>query len=166
MTPFITWVESVEGREKVDYLVTNAAVLEVTSMNQVITHTRWAIELNESQVETRSKNFSEVLQLIDNNKCYTLHLLKQGTRFRHRVWEELLAIPFASTITYAQLAKRMNSGARAVAGACRDNPYPGIIPCHRVVSSQGIGGFMGESSGACVGLKQRLLNFESLRDGI
>lgn len=84
-----------------------------------------------------------------------------GTAFTHRVWEELMQIPYAETITYAQLADRVDSGARAVANACRSNPFAGIIPCHRVVAANGAGGFMGQSRGRCVELKQKLLSFEA-----
>ena len=50
------------------------------------------------------------------------------------------------TKTYGELAKEIKSGARAVGTACGANPYPLIAPCHRVVSAQGIGGFMKENS--------------------
>lgn len=49
----------------------------------------------------------------------------------------IAAIPYGETMSYGALAKAHDSGARAVGGACRRNPYPIIIPCHRVISSNG-----------------------------
>ncbi|MDD2758747.1 MAG: methylated-DNA--[protein]-cysteine S-methyltransferase [Methylomonas sp.] len=87
-------------------------------------------------------------------------LLRQGTDYSRAVWKALTEIPLGQVSTYSEVAKKLNSGARAVARACRNNPYPGIIPCHRVVAKAGIGGFMGQSQGSLVELKRRLLVYE------
>jgi methylated-DNA-[protein]-cysteine S-methyltransferase len=71
-------------------------------------------------------------------------LFIQGTEFQKRVWEAMLKIPAGQTRTYGELARELNTGSRAVAQACRCNPLPLIIPCHRVVAANGIGGFMGK----------------------
>ncbi|MGR9086536.1 MAG: methylated-DNA--[protein]-cysteine S-methyltransferase, partial [Gammaproteobacteria bacterium] len=88
-------------------------------------------------------------------------LLRQGSAFRNRVWLELCRIPVAETISYSVLAAKLNSSARAVGNACRDNPYPLIIPCHRVVSVNGPGGYCGQTRGRFMTIKSRLLQFES-----
>ena len=69
-------------------------------------------------------------------------------------------IPAGSTITYADLAQRAASGARAVANACGANPVPVIIPCHRVVARHGLGGFMRGREAGALGIKQWLLAHE------
>lgn len=63
----------------------------------------------------------------------------RGTIFQQRVWKELLAIAPGETATYADLAKAIGqpSAARAVAAACAANPLAIVVPCHRVVSSNG-----------------------------
>lgn len=63
----------------------------------------------------------------------------QATAFQERVWQQLRAIPFGETRTYAQIAAQlgMPTGARAVARACASNPAAFIIPCHRVIGSGG-----------------------------
>lgn len=69
-----------------------------------------------------------------------------GTDFQKRVWAELRKIPFGSTRSYADVAKRIGKPAafRAVANACGANPVPILVPCHRVVASGGkLGGFGG-----------------------
>lgn len=62
-----------------------------------------------------------------------------------KVWACIQGIPAGETKTYGEVAKKIKSGARAVGSACGANPYPLIAPCHRVVSAQGIGGFMKEN---------------------
>ena len=84
-----------------------------------------------------------------------------GTPFRRRVWAALRAIPPGKTRTYGELARDLGSSARAVGGACRANPCPIIVPCHRVVASNGgLGGFSGHRGGAWLDIKRRLLALE------
>jgi len=65
-----------------------------------------------------------------------------GTPFQRRVWQGISAIGPGDVLTYGELAKRIDSvSARAVGQACGSNPFPIVIPCHRVVSASGIGGF-------------------------
>jgi methylated-DNA-[protein]-cysteine S-methyltransferase len=90
----------------------------------------------------------------------TVALGMAGTPFQQRVWQALREVGCGETLTYGQLARALGSGAQAVAGACRANPLPLIVPCHRVVSASGVGGFMGMSSGAAIELKLWLLAHE------
>lgn len=92
---------------------------------------------------------------------FTFPLKPHGTAFQKRVWCELQNIDRGHPKTYGQLAKNLNSGARAVGGACRHNPIPIIIPCHRVVSAAGIGGFGGVQQGPQLTLKKWLLDHEA-----
>ena len=69
-------------------------------------------------------------------------------------------IPIGQVVTYGELAKALDSSARAVAGACRANPIPILIPCHRVVAATGLGGYMGETGGEALAIKQWLLQHE------
>jgi methylated-DNA-[protein]-cysteine S-methyltransferase len=83
-----------------------------------------------------------------------------GTPFQQRLWRELTRIPFGETRSYGELAKKLNSSARAVAGACRRNPLPLLVPCHRVVAKNGPGGFMGCTDGPALEIKRWLLQHE------
>lgn len=83
-----------------------------------------------------------------------------GTPFRQRVWQAIHAIPCGRTLTYGELARRLKSAPRAVGGACGDNRIPLLIPCHRVVASGSIGGFMHASDGDPIAIKQWLLKHE------
>lgn len=73
-------------------------------------------------------------------------LLMNGTEFQRKVWSELRRIKRGEVITYKELARRVGKprAIRAVASAVGKNPYPILIPCHRVVRSDGaLGGYSG-----------------------
>lgn len=84
----------------------------------------------------------------------------RGTPFQRRVWQAMLAIEPGHTRRYGDLANELGSSARAVGGACRANPIPFLIPCHRVVGAQDAGGFAGAQDGRLVELKRWLLAHE------
>ena len=85
-----------------------------------------------------------------------LPLAPEGTAFRQRVWRALLAIPYGETRSYGELAKAVGSSARAVGSAVGHNPISIIIPCHRVLGSDG--SLTGYAGG--VERKRRLLLLE------
>ncbi|MEN8180572.1 MAG: methylated-DNA--[protein]-cysteine S-methyltransferase [Pseudomonadota bacterium] len=84
----------------------------------------------------------------------------EGTEFQNKVWKRLQQIPMGKTQTYGQLAEELNSSARAIGNACRSNPCPLVIPCHRVVGKSGLGGFSGQRSGPKLEIKRWLLMHE------
>lgn len=88
--------------------------------------------------------------------------LSDLTSFQKAVLEETRKIPYGQTITYGQLAIRIGKkgAAMAVGHALSKNPYPIIIPCHRVVSSCGIGGYCAQTEGKMIETKKRLLEIE------
>lgn len=93
---------------------------------------------------------------------FSLPLAQQGTPFQQRVWQAIAAIPSGQTRTYGQLAYQLGSGPRAVANACGANRLPLLVPCHRVVAQNGIGGFMqGKQNGLLI--KQWLLLHEGVK---
>lgn len=92
----------------------------------------------------------------------SLTLLPEGTAFQKSVWNELCNIPLGETRTYGDIAKRLHSSARAVGNACRKNPIAIIVPCHRVVSAAGLGGYAGETGGKQLDIKRWLLKHEGV----
>ncbi|MCY3963662.1 MAG: methylated-DNA--[protein]-cysteine S-methyltransferase [Acidobacteria bacterium] len=89
---------------------------------------------------------------------FELPLASQGTDFQHRVWDELRRIPFGETISYGELAARIGkpTASRAVGAANGRNPLPVVVPCHRVIGSDGrLTGF-----GGGLPTKQALLDLE------
>lgn len=113
-------------------------------------------------VDNRSRNREVIDQLTRyfNGKLakFTCDVDLVGTPFQVRVWKELVKIPYGTTITYGQLAKRVGvpKGFQAIGRAVGANPVPIIIPCHRVVGSDG--SLVGYSAG--VKTKEFLLRLE------
>jgi len=93
---------------------------------------------------------------------FDLLLAQPGTAFQRRVWAGIAAIPAGTTLTYAGLAEQVGSGARAVANACGANPIVLVVPCHRVVGSHGLGGFMGGRQADSLNIKRWLLAHEGV----
>lgn len=92
---------------------------------------------------------------------FDLPLAPPATAFQCRVRAALQAIPPGQTRSYGELAAALNTAPRAIGGACRANPLPIIVPCHRVVARAGVGGFCGQwGAGESIERKQRLLAFE------
>ena len=96
----------------------------------------------------------------DPNFRFTLLLSVEGTLHQMAVWRAMQNIPRGETRTYGELARSIKSAPRAVGQACGKNPVPIIIPCHRIVGSTGMGGFMGAQSGDPIKIKQWLLAHE------
>ena len=92
---------------------------------------------------------------------FSIPLYLKGTDFRERVWSLLKKIPSGKTRCYGDVAKELHSSARAIGGACRHNPIPFIIPCHRVIAQTGFGGYSGETDGWKMKIKCWLLTHES-----
>lgn len=89
---------------------------------------------------------------------FDIPLLLEGTAFQKRVWKNLQNIPYGETISYGELAKRIGDpkAVRAVGAANGQNPIPIIVPCHRVIGSNGsLTGF-----GGGIENKKKLLELE------
>ena len=87
----------------------------------------------------------------------------EGTNFQRTVWKEISKIPFGETRTYKDIAIAIGkpNSSRSVANACGKNPYPVIIPCHRVIKSDGkLGGYSGAGG---VKKKKELLKLENVK---
>ena len=102
--------------------------------------------------------------LEDPDTKFDLPLAIEGTEFQRRVWEIMCAIPRGKTLTYGEVARQLAGEARAVGQACGDNRLPIVIPCHRVVAADGIGGFSHSTGGYLIEAKRWLLMHESSAD--
>lgn len=100
--------------------------------------------------------------LADPGFQFALPLRPAGTAFQRRVWNAIAAIPPGRTRTYGELARTINNAPRAVGQACGANPYPVVVPCHRVVATGGgLGGFARERGGFLLDIKRWLLGHEN-----
>jgi methylated-DNA-[protein]-cysteine S-methyltransferase len=108
--------------------------------------------------ERAAEQLTEYLH--DPDARFDLPLLIEGTPFQRELWDALCEIPRGKTLTYGELAKRLGAEARAIGQACGDNRLPIVIPCHRVVAANGIGGFAHSTSGYLIEAKRWLLMHE------
>lgn len=92
---------------------------------------------------------------------FDIPLRPQGTDYQRRVWSAMQRIAPGERLTYGELARQLRSGPRAVGGACRANPIPLVIPCHRVVAARGMGGYCGAPTERMLRVKQWLLAHEA-----
>lgn len=155
----IVWTPEIRDRPRYASVAIFNAELHLSLAGNVIIDASWRIPLHEAVSQDQSDLAVQVQRylLAPDREILQVELLGQGGAFYRRVWQALLAIPLGHAVSYSALAEQLGSGARAVAGACKANPYAGLIPCHRVVAKSGIGGFMGHTSGEIVELKRRIL---------
>jgi len=99
--------------------------------------------------------------LRDARTRFDLPLASEGTPFQRRVRAAMARIPVGETRTYGALAQELGSSARAVGQACGENPLPVVVPCHRVVSASGLGGFAHRTDGFLLDVKRWLLAHEA-----
>ena len=94
---------------------------------------------------------------------FDLPLAPAPTPFQRRFRDALLTVPPGEVVTYGELARRLRSAPRAVGGACGANPLPIVVPCHRVVAADGIGGYgRDDGDGEAVAFKRWLLGREGV----
>jgi methylated-DNA-[protein]-cysteine S-methyltransferase len=92
---------------------------------------------------------------------FDLPVVIEGTELQKAVWRAMCAIPRGKTRTYGDIAREVGGEAREVGQACGDNRLPLVIPCHRIVAANGIGGFAHATSGYLVEAKRWLLMHEA-----
>jgi methylated-DNA-[protein]-cysteine S-methyltransferase len=92
---------------------------------------------------------------------FDLPLLIEGSALERGVWDAMCAIPRGRTRSYGELARELGADPRAIGQACGDNRLPIIIPCHRVVAADGIGGFAHSTGGYLLEAKRWLLMHEA-----
>jgi len=93
-------------------------------------------------------------------KDFDLPLSPHGTTFQKKVWAVMEKIPYGQVRRYGDVAAELSSGPRAVGGACGKNPIPIIIPCHRIIATDGgLGGYSGQDG---VDTKRFLLSLEGV----
>ncbi len=160
--PFIIqWIDRVYGEQELISLNTPAGKLVLSIYQDVIVNVDWA-QADNLALSGEHPIQQQLAEYWTNpHSPIPINLLRQGSGYRHVVWAALCQIPLGETISYSALAKKITSAARAVGNACRDNPYPVFIPCHRVIAASGIGGYCGQTEGEFMTIKRRLLAYEA-----
>lgn len=137
--------------------------LGIRYQKNTITELRWLLNRSSPKELNHGKN-DLITKSLDHYFDTTefpdkLDLSPAGTPFQLMVWERLRQIPVGETITYGELARELNTSSRAIGQACRTNPLVLFIPCHRVVSKTGLGGYLGDQKN--ISIKSWLLEHES-----
>ena len=97
----------------------------------------------------------------DPDAAFDLPVRIEGSALQRAVWDAMCAIPRGRTRTYGELARELGADPRAIGQACGDNRLPIVIPCHRVVAADGIGGFGHSTGGYLLEAKRWLLAHEA-----
>lgn len=160
-----------EARARALRLDSPVGVLVVREVRGAITALEWLKPRPPAggRAASSGRNSSEISPLLVEaarqiNEYFTrrrrnfeLPLAPAGSPFHQSVWRLMREIPYGSTVTYGELARRLGCAAQPVGGACGANPIAILIPCHRVVAADGLGGFSG---GVGVESKRFLLHHE------
>ena len=141
----------------------------VKSSNEVITELRFIQKIK--QIKPTNSFFKEVyrqLELYFNRKLkkFDIPYILSGTVYQQSILKEVVKIKYGCTKTYSELAFKKKTHPRPVGNACRNNPIQLLIPCHRVVAINNIGGFSGEGlkkNGNMIFVKKNLLNIEKIK---
>ena len=91
---------------------------------------------------------------------FKIPLCLAGTPLQQQIWQAIQRIPCGKTMTYGELAQKIATSPRVIGNACRCNPIPLVIPCHRVVAATDLGGYCGKGNKNRLLIKQWLLDFE------
>ena len=123
--------------------------------------------LSVSFVKSNTKGKSILLNKLKKNlidyffkktKKINSNILLEGSKLQIKIWKELIKIPYGKTKSYGKIAKIVKTSPRYVGNVCGQNKHLLIVPCHRVIRTNGsLGGF---SSSGGLSLKKRLLNLE------
>ncbi|NTU58351.1 MAG: methylated-DNA--[protein]-cysteine S-methyltransferase [Chlorobiaceae bacterium] len=140
--------------------------IAIAESGGVVTHLHFMDSVVEGITETGSSPLLEAAfrqlnaWLAGELKTFSLPIAPGGAGFVRRVWRALPDIPYGTTVAYTDIASAVGApgAARAVGSACRRNPLPIIVPCHRVVCRDGrIGDYLGGAE-----IKRYLIDFERL----
>lgn len=106
--------------------------------------------------------FKRIKEYFSNPQLqFKFQLQLKGTPLQQKIWQTIQKIPCNKTITYGELAQKIATSPRVIGNACRRNPIPLVIPCHRVVAATGLGGYCGKNNKNFLRIKQWLLTHES-----
>jgi len=129
----------------------NTAVVEsplgplgLTEENGAITSLAWRAQPQGVETDLLREAERQLGAYFDGRLArFDLPLRVAGSDFQRAVCEAMLAIPKGETRTYGEIAEQLGASAQAVGNACGANPIPVVIPCHRVLGVDSLGGFSG-----------------------
>ena len=138
---------------------TSIGWISLSEKNNLITSIKFGKEKNKGKNAILYKLKKQIIEFTEGKrKKFSIKLNIEGTILQKKIWKQLINIKYGSTKTYGDIAKILNTSPRYVGNVCGQNNHLLIIPCHRVVRSDGsLGGFSGLGG---VKLKKKLLELE------
>tara|TARA_Y100000739_G_scaffold87438_1_gene74600 strand:+ start:417 stop:857 length:441 start_codon:yes stop_codon:yes gene_type:complete len=138
---------------------TSIGWISLTEKNNLITSVKFGKEKNKGKNAILYKLKKQIIEFTEGKrKKFSIKLNIEGSILQKKIWKQLINIKYGSTKTYGDIAKILNTSPRYVGNVCGQNNHLLIIPCHRVVRSDGsLGGFSGLGG---VKLKKKLLELE------
>jgi len=133
--------------------------ISLSEQNNLITSIKFGKKKNKGKNLVLTKLKKQIIEFTQGKrKKFSVKLNIEGTVLQKKIWKQLININYGSTKTYGDIAKLLNTSPRYVGNVCGQNNHLLIIPCHRVVRSNGsLGGFSGLGG---IKLKKKLLEFE------
>jgi len=126
------------------YYKSPLGILKISADEKGIKEIEFAQEEFKSIQNSSSKIIKDCIKQLDEyfrgkRKSFELKLNPEGTEFQKKVWKELLKIPYGTTLSYGEIARRIKNqkAVRAVGQAIGRNPISIVIPCHRVIGGDG-----------------------------
>ena len=138
---------------------TSIGWISLSEKNNLITSVKFGKEKNKGKNAILYKLKKQIIEFTEGKrKKFSIKLNVEGTILQKKIWKQLINIKYGSTKTYGDIAKILHTSPRYVGNVCGQNNHLLIIPCHRVVRSDGsLGGFSGLGG---VKLKKKLLELE------
>ena len=137
---------------------TPVGAIVVTEKDGHIVRVRWSRESHGGNAPVLDEARQQIAAYFRSELTrFDLPLRPGGGEFQRRVCDAMSAIPFGETRTYGDLARELETPPQAVGQGCGHNPIPIIIPCHRVLGANDLGGFSG---GQGIETKEKLLRHE------
>ena len=134
--------------------------INIAENNQKLVKVNFGKKLNSNESKFLNKVRDQILDYsLGNLIVFNIDIYMEGSNLQKKIWNELKKIPYGKTKSYGEIAKKLNTSPRYVGNVCGQNKHLLVIPCHRVIRSDGLlGGFSGLGG---IKLKNKLLKMEN-----
>ena len=135
--------------------------INISEENNLITLIKFGKKKNKGKSQVLTKLKKQILEFIIGNRIqFSIKLHLEGSILQKKIWKQLSKIDYGTTKTYGDIARVLQTSPRYVGNVCGQNNHLIVIPCHRIIRSDGtLGGFSGLGG---IKLKQKILNLEKV----
>ena len=135
--------------------------INISEENNLITSIKFGKKKNKGKSQVLTELKKQILEFIIGKRTqFSIKLHLEGSILQKKIWKQLSKIDYGTTKTYGDIARVLQTSPRYVGNVCGQNNHLIVIPCHRVIRSDGtLGGFSGLGG---IKLKQKILNLEKV----